>query len=101
MPVSAGVGDPQLILKDGTTLDMSTDSGIAFGRGLSNATLQPDGSKSATYWFRTGDATAKAVTLLFPVDANNSVYNTPYGYPVKNPAFSVDLSCDKSATKSQ
>jgi hypothetical protein len=57
--------------------------------------------KSGTYWFRLGDATAKAVTFLFPVNPNNSVYNTPYGYPVKDPTFSVDLTCDKSVTKSQ
>lgn len=95
-PNTVGVGVPQLILSDGTTLDMTTDAGLRFQHALEYTTLQPSGKKSGTYWYIPDDPATKAATFLFPVSANNSVYNTPYGYPVKNPAFSVDLTCTKS-----
>lgn len=95
-PNTLGVAAPQLILKDGTTLDMTTDSGLHFQHALEFTTLQPGGKKSGTYWYIPDDPATKAATFLFPVNASNSIYNTPYGYPVKNPAFSVDLTCTKS-----
>ena len=95
-PNAVGVGVPQLILSDGTTLDMTTDSGLKFQHALEYATLQPGAQKSGTYWYVPDDPATKAVTFSFPVSANNSVYNTSFGYPVKNPAFSVDLTCNKS-----
>lgn len=95
-PNTVGVGVPQLILADGTTLDMTTTSGLKFQRALEYTTLQPAGQKSGTYWYIPDDPATKATSFLFPVSANNGVYNTPYGYPVKNPAFSVDLTCKKS-----
>jgi len=100
MPTEVGVGQPQVILKDGTTLDMTTSSEIDYGRNMSSLSFGPHTQKSGIYWYRIGDATAKGTTFLFPVDPNNSVYHTPFGYPVKNPAFSVDLTCDKSASPS-
>jgi hypothetical protein len=96
-PVSLGVREPQLVLKDGTKLDMSTRSDINFSREIENGTFKPGNNASATFWYLSNDLTAKATTLLFPVDPNNSVYNTPYGYRVKNPSFSVDLTCNKTA----
>jgi hypothetical protein len=96
-PSTLGVSEPQLVLKDGTKLDMSTGSDIAFSRAIAGGTFKPGNNASGTYWYLSNDLTAKATTLWFPVDPNNSVYNTPYGYPVKNPSFSVDLTCNKAA----
>lgn len=96
-PTELGVGQPQVILKDGTAVDMTTSSELAYQKVIYSA-FKPNTQMSGTYWYRVGDTIAKATTLLFPVSPNNSVYNTPFGYPVKNPSFSVDLTCDKSKT---
>jgi hypothetical protein len=96
-PSTLGVSEPQLVLKDGTKLDMSTSSYIAFSRAIAGGTFKPGNNASGTYWYLSNDLTAKATTFWFPVDPNNSVYNTPYGYRVKNPSFSVDLTCNKAA----
>lgn len=98
VPVEVGVGQPQIVLKDGTMLDMTTSSEIDYGRNMSNVSFGPGAQRSGTFWYRIGDATSAGVTFLFPVDPNNSVYHTPFGYPVKNPTFSVDLNCDRSAS---
>ena len=95
IPNSVGVDYPKLVLSDGTTLDMTTTSELKFQRAIQMATLQPGAQKSGTYWYRPDDPATKASTFLFPVSASNSVYNTSFGYPVKNPAFSVDLTCNK------
>ncbi len=95
-PSALGVGEPQVELQDGTKLDMSTSSEIAFSRAITGATFKKGTEASGTYWYAANDITAKAAAFLFPVDPNNSVYNTPYGYPVKNPSFHVDLTCKKN-----
>jgi hypothetical protein len=95
-PSTLGVGQPQLVLKDGTKLDMSTSSEIAFSHAIIGNTFKPGNDTSGTYWYASSDLTAKATTFFFPVNPNNSVYNTPLGYPVKNPAFRVDLTCNKA-----
>jgi len=98
-PADSGLGDnqPELILKDGTKLDMTTSSEIDFNRAFLAGSLKARTSTTLTLWYPTTDVTSKAVTFSFPLNAVNPVLQTSYGYPVKNPSFSVDLTCKKTA----
>jgi len=98
-PADSGFGNnqPELILKDGTKLDMTTSSDIAFSHAFLAGSLKPHTSTTLTLWYPTTDVTSKAVTFSFPLNAVNPVLQTSYGYPVKNPSFSVDLTCNKAA----
>jgi hypothetical protein len=97
-PQDLGVGDPQIVIKDSTKLDLSTDSGIAYEQSISYADFKPGMQATGTYWFRTDDLTNRAITFVLPVSATNSVYGTSLGYSLRNPSFSVDLTCNKSAS---
>jgi hypothetical protein len=97
VPDSDGVGEPTVGLKDGTTLDMSTHSRIAYGPEIVLYTFKPGTMKSATYWYPSTDLGSKAVTFVLPVKATTGFLNHPVGYAVPNPSFQVDLTCDKSA----
>jgi len=94
-PALVGVGQPQLVLADGTVLDMDTDSGIAYGRQVSYANLPPGGSAHGTLYFRPDTNTSKPDKLLLAVSPRNPVYHTLWGYPVKDPSFRVHLNCTK------
>jgi len=74
---------------------MTTSSGLKFQRAIQYATMQPGALKTVTYQFIPDDPTTKTATFSFPIDAANSIYHTPFGYPVSNPSFSVDLTCSK------
>jgi hypothetical protein len=100
VPDTLGVGLPQVVLKDGTKLDISTDSQIAFGQAYSYTTFKPGMQVSGTYWFRTSDVTNHATAFVLPVSPTNSVYGTSLGYAMKNPSLSVDLTCNKSPSPS-
>lgn len=100
VPDSLGVGLPQVVLKDGTILDVATDSQIAYQDAITYTNFKPGMQVSGTYWFRTSDLTNRATSFLLPVSATNTVYHTPLGYKLANPAFSVDLSCNKSPSPS-
>ena len=93
IPDSDGVGEPVVTLKDGTTLDMSTHSRIAYGPEMSLNTFKAGEMKSGTYWYPSTDLGSKAVTFSMPVQATVGFLNRPVGYTVKNPSFQVDLTC--------
>lgn len=97
VPDPLGIGLPQIVLKDGTKLDVSTDSQIAFQNALSYTSFKPGMQVTGTYWFRTTDLTNRAASFSLPVSATNSVYGTSLGYSIKNPSFSVDLTCNKKS----
>jgi hypothetical protein len=99
VPDSYGVGEPQVVLKDGTTLDMSTHSRIAYGQEISLFNFKPGSTKSVTYWYPSTDLLSKATTFVMPVSPTVGFQDRSVGYKVKNPAFQVDLTCDKSATQ--
>jgi hypothetical protein len=98
-PGDTGVGEPQVVLKDGTKLDMWTDSEIDYGRAITYTEFKPGSKVSGTYWFRTSGA-ATAVVFVLPVSATNEIYSSSLGYAMKNPTLSVDLTCNKSASPS-
>jgi len=93
IPNSDGVGEPEVTLKDGTTLDMSTHSRIAYGPEIWLNTFKPGEMKSGTYWYPSTDLGSKAMTFLMPVKAAVGFLDRPVGYTVKNPSFQVDLTC--------
>jgi hypothetical protein len=90
-------GDTVLVLKDGSTLDMTTHSELAYQQEILMNTLKPGSSKSVNYWFPLHGATAKPITFVLPVSPVGGFFNRSYGYTLKNPSFSVDLTCDKAA----
>ena len=92
-PAYVGVGSPQVVLADGTVLNMSTDSQIAYNSKILYLTIPPGGSAHGTFYFRTDNNTSKADKLLLPINPSNTVYRTSLGYPVKNPSFRVHLNC--------
>ena len=98
-PGDTGVGEPQVALKDGTKLDMWTDSEIDYGRAITYTEFKPGTKVSGSYWFRTSGA-APAVAFILPVSATNAIYASSLGYAMKNPSLSVDLTCNKSASPS-
>lgn len=96
VPDSFGVGDPQLVLKDGSTLDMSTNSELALQREILYDTFKPNSSKSVNYWYPTNNLTTKPATFVLPVATTGGFLNRSFGYTLKNPSFSVDLTCNKA-----
>jgi len=90
-----GVGSPQLVLADGTVLDMETDSDIAYGRQVSYLNLPPGASAHGTFYFRQETNTSKPDKLLLAINPRNPVYHTPFGYPMSDPSFRVHLTCTK------
>jgi hypothetical protein len=92
---SFGVGEPLVFLKDGSTLDMNTGSVLALQREILYNSFQPGSSKSVNYWFPLRDATAKPTMFVLPVSPVGGFFNRSFGYTLKNPSFSVDLTCKK------
>ncbi|GEM_PF-2647789 len=100
VPDSLGIGLPQVVLKDGTILEIATDSQIAYQDAITYTNFKPGMHVSGTYWFRASDQTNRAASFVLPVSATNTVYHTSLGYKLTNPAFSVDLTCNESSSPS-
>ncbi len=93
-PALFGVENPQLILEDGTVLDLSGGSRLAYGEQMQGKELPPGGSAHLKAYYRIENNTSKPAKLLLGV---NSATDGPRGkgYPMADPSFRVRLNCTK------
>ncbi|MDQ2679627.1 MAG: hypothetical protein M3Y21_01195 [Candidatus Eremiobacteraeota bacterium] len=93
MAASLGVNVPQLILDDGSVVDL--DSQHTYDVQMHFKELPPGASAHGTYYFRIESNTAKPSKLLLGITPANTVLQKPYGYPIHDPSFRVRLECTK------
>ncbi len=94
-PALLGVNSPNLVLDDGTVLELSTESGIAFSQQMRYKNLPPGAPTHGTFYFRIENNTAKPAKLMLGIDAMNTVLHKSWGYPIHDPSFRVRLGCTK------
>ena len=94
-PSMLGVGLPQLVLDDGTVLELSTGSHIAYSNQLQFKSLAPGAGAHVVSYFRVENTTAKPSKLLLGITRANPATKASYGYPTADPSFRVHLDCTK------
>ncbi len=94
-PASLGVGKPQLVLDDGTVLELSVESGISYSKQMQYMNLAPGASAHTTSYFRTESNAGKPSKLLLGITPTNPALKTSLGYPTADTSFRVRLNCTK------
>jgi len=92
MPSLLGVERPELILQDGTVLQLSVGSNLSYSEDLQFKELPPGGAAHSKVYFRIDNNAARPTKLLLGV---NSTADGPkgVGYPMHDPSFRVRLDC--------
>ncbi len=94
-PSMLGVGQPQLVLDDGTVLELSTGSEITYSNQLQFKSLAPGAGAHVLAYFRVENTTAKPSKVLLTIKRANPATKASFGYPTSDPSFRVHLDCTK------
>lgn len=92
----SGASNPQLVLDDGTVLDLDTDSAILWSQNFNKDLPQSAGfTQTLNYYVSTkGTPVPKAGKLLMEIDPTKEGSSAPR-YTTKTPSLRVDLTCAK------